>query len=1823
MEALRVAVDLRDTGREITDSDREVLRGYASWGAYGQLFDEANDEFAAERAELKQLLTKEEYSQARRTILTAFYTPPELTFALWSVLDSAGFQGGIVLEPGCGAGDVIAAAPHNARMTGVELDSMSALIASQLNPDAQIRRESFVDTDFSDGTFTAAIGNVPFADIAPYDPHRNRTKQKLHNYFISKSVDLTAPGGYVAMITSRFTADAVGKAGVYGPREAITEHADFVTGARLPRGAFSSHAGTDVMADVLVFRVRETGQEPTERTQEFLRTTPVDLDGETFRINSFFANNPDHVMGEQQSVSGRFGREYSVDDQGMTTDQLQQRLHSVLTSDVERAVESGLGLTAEGQVDADVDVAGLVERATAEMSDVVGAMRCRPIGKTNGWEFEFEQLLPAPEDDDNEPDNRQDNRPKLQWKTVKPKKIYQHDWAALIELRGTTQALLGACSREDNEAIAALQKTLNEQYDAYVERFGYINRHEVKPPKVPTEKQIAKRFTKEEANWRKDNVVGDRPFEGELPDDVRDAILDEVSRPTYDLTPVRKHLQGAPSRDPYLNAVLALENYSEETGQAKKSALFTTNPLRSVPEFVEAETVQDALIIVANSGDPITLETLSAVMPNSTENEIEQELVDGKLAFRDPSDPEQWIASPNYLSGQVRSKLEEAERLAQTDPAYQPNVDALRQSQPKKITEGISMNLGATWIPDDVYRDFIVETLDMPPRVARTLSINHALDKWYISVEGGEYFGREKVDMEWGVRAANARGSGAFNFQSKDPLLQKLDHNGVASRGNSPTVFSGLDAIRKALNLEKPTLNYSTEATKELGKSGPYPEATAAAARKVTKVQDHFKKWVTQKPERYAHLIDIYNERFNTIVAPKYDGSQRIFPGLSERFEPYAYQRNAVERIVNEPAVLLNHVVGAGKTGTMIMGAMELKRLGKVSQPWMVVPNHLVEQIAREAGQWYPAAKILSGADARDKTGRQMLLAQTVASDWDLVVIPESVFTRIGVSAETKAEYFQTRLEEARADLEELKESEKAFGNSGRSQNQKDIEHRINKIEEDLFEAKAAIGENEGITFNETGCDYIIADEAHGYKNLGRNSHIADLACGDTQKATDMDMKLTWLRSVKKPGAAIATFATGTPIANSISEMWAMQRYLRPDLMADARIEGINSWGANFTRFTTQIGFTAGGRIVEHNRISQYENVGDLAVMVTPFMDVVNSDQIPAKLPTVRGGKNTVVTFDVNQEVKDCIRDLLWREEHISIEHARFDGPLKIVGDGRKATLDPRMANLEYTPGVGRVDAVADKVIEEWENTRDNVYLTQDGEESPNKGGLQILFCDSGVPSKTNPKKFNMYDAIRDELVQRGMQRDRIRFIHEWEDNKLQLFDDCNNGHVDVLIGNTPKLGTGANIQSRAVALHHVDVPWRPADLSQQVGRIVRQGNQNDEVGIYNYVAEGTYDGYAWGVVERKSSFIEQFNQAERGIRSLDPLEDDATEAMAQNKAIATGNQDFVLQIQLKRELDTLESGAREYAARAHSNVEELKLSQQDLRLLRSNQKRLDALAKEAQQWVEQPIYKPDEKTSEADSRHWKFGDSTTANRSEAARSMASVLREFVRERPTEYAPVGVIGGVPFKAKYSYQNSCIYVQDPTGKMPFSIDIDDLRPGVIEQKELEKKWPGLLTRFENRVRSVDQRISEVATAIEKTQARINELENETTGDFPQRQRLDEVTKQYRDVTERLMAYDASDAVKKQKAEYEQRMTAKGRPPGWSLELNPTQFMIQTGQPCHPDTVPIKDPDPFDGFWNLDIDGTIVREETEPDTDMDDPDWRDPGLDWDDSGPDVDL
>lgn len=1751
LSALDVAKTLKMEERIPTRDEQVLLEGFTSWGAVPEIFDSTNTAFAAERERLQNLLTPEEYSAARRTTLTAFFTPPAITSAMWEGLAAAGYTEGRVLEPGCGTGNFAATAPRPQDIVGVEIDPISALIAAARHPETQVRRENFIDFNVADDSFAVTIGNVPFDQSKPYDPDRNRAQLSTHNYFISKSIDLTAPGGLVAIITSTHTADAR-RAG-YDARQAFAERADFLTGLRLPSGrtgAFAAHAGTQVATDILVFRVRDEGQEPSELTSQFLNTVEKTVDGHDLLINEFFATHPHHILGQVQAISGRFGPQLHIDAQGQTVEEMAQRITDVLTDDLTAAKKAGLGQTANldslAQV-GHVDTTGLIENATQELHQVPGTVR---YTQQSDGSLLFEQLL------------RDHAAGPYAWTEVAPARKYAPQWAALIDIRDTATALLTACTNDDLSAIRALRKQLNAQYDAYVAKHGPINLHEIQEPRQRTAKQVDREYLRLETEWRADNAIGDRPYEGALPEEEEQRIRDAASQPVQDLTPLRRHLKGALASDPFITTVTALEHYDEDTKQARKGALFTTNPIRTVTEPVHADTVADAITLLSHSSTDITAQGLSDPLSDSyTAETVVEELQRDQLAFRDPTQPESWIPAAKYLSGPVRTKLVQAKVMADEDPRFVANAAALEKALPEKITEGITINLGATWIPEDVYREFLIETFHIPQSASHQIKLTHVVDQWKVTLPKS-WAAQDKADLEWGVRAAGAQGE--YNYTSSNKAHRRFSHHGVAHRGYSATVFSAAQSLEAAMNMAPPKLNFSLEAKEAMGIERPAQttvvnvDATRFAGRKTDELAAHFQKWTMANPERHATLIDAYNDAFNNVVAPIYDGSDRLMPGMSEKFHPYAYQLNAVERIVNEEAVLLNHVVGAGKTGSMIMGSMELRRLGLASKPMLVVPNHLVEQIAREAKQWYPGANVLSGASARgDAVRRQLLMSQVALHDWDLVVVPESVFRRVPVSPQIEHDYLERELTSLRTDLEQLKEH-----GVGQKMSIKDMERTIKRREEVLRTIADRIGTDVGVTFDHAGVDYLIVDEAHGYKNLSRYSALRDLHHPGSQKATDMDMKLSYLRSIKRPGQPVVTFATGTPISNQIAELWVMQHYLRPDLLRDARVAGVSSWGVNFTEKVTEIDFTAAGAIKESTKVSRYVNVADLARMCTPFMDYVGRDQITATLPQLVGGQAQVIEFDPGQEVKDFNRDLLWREDHlVAVDNPRIDNPLKLINDGKTATLDPRLAGLDHTPEVGRVHAITTEVHRLWEASRENTYRDQLGDLSPHLGGFQIIFCDRGVP-KPEPDTFNVYDAIRDDLVARGMDRERIRFIHDWDDRRLQLFDDCNNGQVDVLIGNTEKLGTGANIQARCVGIHHADVPWRPADLEQRLGRGLRQGNQNGDLFEAVYIGSGTHDAFSWGTVSRKAKFIEQFYRADQELRDMEPLEGSG-DAMAHHKAIATGNPAFVRQMELQRAVADLESGEMEHEAMRTSNARELANAKMMLPQQQALAARLNALTPQAQEWVD----------AEVEQRTWTIAGSTYRKRTDATAALTAALAQIARDRQIEPVPVANIGGVEMKARYSYEHSALILSTPTGTHPDgvaeNIVRDDLHRTEEEEKTLSQKRSGVLARLEGGVSSIITRAQWAGADLEKIRSTIDTLENQPAASpYPRLQELSDARQELAAVNQQIAHFNSSAAERQAQAAYEARLAAKGRVPGFSLALNPTTYMVEEGIEAHP-------------------------------------------------------
>ncbi|MDN6678149.1 MAG: hypothetical protein L0L17_00425 [Yaniella sp.] len=1677
-----------------------------------------------------------------------------MSSAMWQGLETAGFSQGRVLEPGVGTGGFVASAPDNAHMVGIERDAMSALIANALYPQAQIRHEDFTETNAADNSFDATIGNVPFSQVQPYDPARNRAGLSTHNYFISKSIDLTAPGGYIAVVTSQHSADSAGR-GKTSAQQLLTDRADFITGARLPggkNGAFADYAGTEAGTDVLVFRKREDGQEPTARTLQFRSKVTIEQGDTAKTINAFFAENPENVLGTWEEVSGRFGKELAV--QAQPDHDLGQALSTLLSRDITDAVSQGYGHTASTTEDDGLDVSGLITQTREDMQSTLGAMRYVDNEETGAREFEQLQLVDQTR----------------AWIPVKCPKKYVTEWSAIIDLRDTTQAVLNACRNGNESELTPLRARLNEQYDSYVEAYGPLNRFELKQPPKLTEEKIATAFEKLEQRWRRQNPVEDRPFEGQLPEEVSAQLYDEASTNSAQEKHVQRHLGRALKQDPYTLAVLSLEKYDADTATATKGPLFYSNPLRTINEPQKVDTVQDAVAMARNHGLDMTLETFSSLLGSDNFQAVEEEITTGGLAFRHPNNPEQWIPGAKYLSGQVKNKLEAAQQAAETDPRFSANVQALKAVIPEKITSGITMSLGATWIPADVYQDFIGDTLGIPEGQRSDISVKNSNDKWFVSIKERYWHDFAEADMKWGVCAANAQGQ--YNFEDKS--YAKDSHAGVAHRGYSSVVYSAQECINDVMNMEAPKLNLSKEAKERRGlpenKTVLHRRASQFAGTKADALTDHFSHWVTENPERYQRLIDVYNERFNAYVAPHYDGSYRELPGLSETFSPFPYQRNAVERMVNEPGVLLNHVVGAGKTGSMLMGAMELKRLGIAKQPWLVVPQHIVEQVGIDAKRWYPGANVLIGSpsesQSHQKEDRNMLLAQAASNDWDLVIVSDNAFKAAPMSPEYLEHYRDTQVARYEEDLRQVAQAENPDKNQEKDITEK-RQHFISRMNRRIDKAS----NHSGIFWEDTGADYLIVDEAHNYKNLQRVSSLRDLQEAGSDRAQDMDMKLGYLRSKNGTDRPTVTFATGTPIANSIGELYTMTHYLAPQVLDELGLSGVNAWAQNFTGRATEIGFSPGGQIRPETRISMYENVGELAQSMSSVVDTVTRNELTVDLPELRTGQNVTVSFETDQQSKDLIQDLTWREQNQprTEDGSRIDNPLKMINDGKAASLDPRLANLPYTPGVGRLAEVTSTVYSEWQDNRDTEYLDQQGDVSPHKGGLQIVFCDRGVPKADG--SFSIYDAIREDLVAKGMDKDRIAFIHEWENDRTRLWEKCNNGQIDVLIANTAKMATGANIQSRAKALHHVDVPWRPADLEQREGRIMRQGNQNRTISIYNYVGKGTYDGHSWATVERKQKFISQFWNADRNMRSILPIEADGLNAVAHNKALATGNQDFVKEAELSNKVERLEAASNEHAAIAASNVERRKKAVNDISLESNTVKRLQPLIEPAKQWAETPL----------EQRTWQFGTSEQTTREDATQAMISTLHDVFKSRSTDYTPLGEIGGIPFRARYSAVDMSVVVSSPTGTAASDIPsyiIDTTRAHAgITPKEIEAKQRGLLSSLENVPRTIESRVTAVQDRLDANHALIEEIDTAPERDaFPDQAELDSSRVELREVKHRLEEFANSDAEKQRHAEYNARLQAQGRTHGFSLALNPTSYMLQEGIMSHPNAQPLEPP-----------------------------------------------
>lgn len=1434
IEAIRVIRTLENEGwRAATTEEQQTLAGYSSWGAVPQIF-EGREDWADLQTELRELLSDEEYKAAAQTTMNAHYTDPAIAKAMWDALQTAGFENGIVLEPGCGSGNFIGQAPSGASMVGIELDPLSAKIASALYPEATIRSEGYERTRIPTQNISAAIGNVPFGDYRIPDRVDNREDLSIHNYFMHKTMKNMPEGAYGVFLTSSWTLD--GKKAK--AREVIAEHSDLVGAVRLPSTAFSRVAGTEAQADILIFRRRAEGQMPSkEQLDDWVRpfTEVHEIDGEKHEIatSRYFAKHPENILGDVTAEINQFGRgalKVTAESSGQDlAAQVRLLLNNAVT-----AHQDDLGFAPKIE-DAENEIFAPGGFVVPNPADTSGAFTGTLRTVDNAVALEVLDM-------------------DGQWQEVDmPRnKATAREQYALVQLKESIRAVV------DSNGGEAELADLNTKYDAYVEKYGYINRFTVRAGRVPSEKQIESRVAKELTKWQNSH--------GEVPKSERQFLIpdeemveqwrEEASAPSPDVK-IQNHLNFL-RRDPDFGKLLALEVFDEAEQTAKKSGYFEADTFSKDLSERIAETPQEALAISLEETRGVSLARVGELLGLDEEG-ARRAL--GELVFDDPMSDE-LIPAVKYLSGDVRQKLRDAQIAAFEDSRYQVNIDRLNEVLPEwAALSTVAVQPGVRFVTAEEYEQFISDVFGAEANVTYTGG------QWRIDGISGKTLSAQ-VQYEYGT-------------SRRDPV----------------------ELLRKKMNNSPVTVNDTEENEDGKPRSVPNLGETSLARAKQDALVARFVAWVHEDPERAERIERRYNDQVNSYVAPDYTslGEHLRLTGLNDSITPHPYQREAVARVVNEPSVLLDHVVGAGKTGTMIMSAMELRRTGVAEKPWIVVPNHLVDQVTREFAQWYPSSNVLPIPTGLSAEERRYYGALSAAGDWDAVIAPQSVFSQIAVSPRRQRAWLDEEIDALNEDLNSTDDNVRV----------KQIQRSIKRLE-DRYE-KLQSGKTTGLTFEETGCDYLFVDEAHHYKNLRRNSEYGELSCAGSNKAMDMDFILRCLRETKTERAvaegrgngyvpSVATFATGTPVANTLAEMWVMGHYLRPDLMESYGIDTIDGFASVFTKAENNIEVKPSGvgfRV--KNSIALFTNMDQLMALSSAYTSSVTREQIPQKLPEVKDGGMRAITREASPEVREYVDDLVKRIENPGED----EYVIQLLGYARKVALDPRMMGLDRDEDGGRPALVADEIMRIHSNTKDRQYTDTLGEVSSTTGGLQIVFCDQGTPGGAG---FDMYRAISDELVERGMEPEKIEFIHNarTDSERASLFARCRNGEVSVLIGSTEKMGTGMNVQSRALAIHHVDMPWRPADLDQREGRAIRQGNQNDEIEILSYVTQHTFDAYMMQKLVTKSKALSQLKNHAVG----NVMEDigEVTMKYQEIMAVASGDERVGEWIELTNKVHMLQS---------------------------------------------------------------------------------------------------------------------------------------------------------------------------------------------------------------------------------------------------------------------------------------------------------------------------
>ena len=1104
----------------------------------------------------------------------------------------------------------------------------------------------------------------------------------------------------------------------------------------------------------------------------------------------------------------------------------------------------------------------------------------------------------------------------------------------------------------------------------------------------------------------------------------------------------------------------SLEMLDEENNLKRKADIFTKRTIRPHEAITSVDTASEALALSISEKACVDMDYMARLSGKSQEELIDE--LNGVI-FLDPVHGE-WQTADEYLSGDVRQKLREAEAAAEDSPGYLPNVEALRQAQPKNLDASeIELRLGATWIDKAYIKQFMFELLEPAFYVRRSIDVNYSDFSAEWNITGKSVVGRSDINanMTYGTERANA-------YKILEDTLNLRD-------------VRIYDTITDADGKEKRVLN-----SKE----------TTLAQQKQQAIKDAFQEWIWKDPTRRHELVQKYNELFNATRPREYNGQHITFSGMNPEIQLREHQLNAVAHILYGGNTLLAHEVGAGKTFEMVAAAMESKRLGLCHKPMFVVPNHLIEQWASEFLRLYPSANILAVTKKDfEPRNRKKFCARIATGDYDAVIIGHSQFERIPVSKERQERMLQEQIYEIEDGLMELK------ANNAERFTIKSLEKTKKSLEVKLKKLQDTSRKDDVITFEQLGVDRLYVDEAHAFKNLflyTKMRNVAGLSTTDAQKSSDMLLKCRYIDEIT--GNKGIVFATGTPVSNSMTELYTMMRYLQHDMLQRKHLTHFDCWASTFGETATAIELAPEGTGYRaRTRFSKFFNLPELMQLFKEAADIKTADQL--HLPTPTPIYHNVVAQPTEIQ-KGMVQELSERAArvHAGIVDASTDNMLKITSDGRKLGLDQRVINPDLPDEAGsKVNLCVDNIYSVWKDGQAD-KLTQ------------LVFCDLSTPKAAVPASraakaaggnldspelhaleaaigqdtseepaFTIYDDIREKLVARGIPREQIAFIHEanTEVRKKELFAKVRAGQVRVLMGSTFKMGAGMNVQDRLVALHDLDCPWRPGDLEQRSGRIIRQGNRNKEVHIYRYVTESTFDAYLWQTVENKQKFISQIMTSKSPVRSCEDVDETAL-SYAEIKALCAGDE------RIKEKMDLDVDVARLKLMKASHQSQQYKLE--------------DSLLKKFPEDIEKSRgfisgLEADMKTLAAHSHPEDgFAGMTVKNDNltDKDNAGAALLEAFKDVRGMEPVPIGTYRG--FQMSLTLEDfGKDYVLTLKGQMTHRVT-------------LGKDARGNLTRIDNVLNAMPDRLQNVRNTLDATTAQMEAAKAELGKPFPQEEEL---------------------------------------------------------------------------------------------------------------------